>query len=266
MVELNTIYNEDCFETIKRMDDGSVDVVLTSPPYNNSRTSHSEYSMNTRNCRYIDFDDNKTNDEYSNWTVELFNGYDRILKPNGVVLYNISYGNENPNVLWETLFAIMHNTNFMIAETIIWKKKSAFPNNVSHNHLTRITEFVFVFCRKWEYETFTTNKQIKSYSNIGQPFYENIFNYIEAKNNDEKCPINGATYSTELCEKLLNIFASPQSTIYDSFMGTGTTAVACKLLGLNYIGSEISKQQWEWSMNRLGETKTKDNKVTKSLW
>ena len=113
MVELNTIYNEDCFETIKRMDNGSVDVVLTSPPYNNSRTSHSEYSMNTRNCRYIDFDDNKTNDEYSNWTVELFNGYDQILKPNGVVLYNISYGNENPNVLWETLFAIMHNTNFM---------------------------------------------------------------------------------------------------------------------------------------------------------
>lgn len=61
------------------------------------------------------------------------------------------------------------------------KKKSALPNNVSHNKLTRICEFVFVFCRKNEYKTFVANKQVKSQSKTGQKYYENIFNFIEAK-------------------------------------------------------------------------------------
>ena len=85
--------------------------------------------------------------------------------------------------------------------------------------------------------------------------YENIQNYIEAKNNDESCPYNKATYSSDLCIKLLNIYASNQDAIiYDPFMGTGTTAVACKKLGLNCVGSEISAQQCEWAIKRLSST------------
>ena len=42
--------------------------------------------------------------------------------------------------------------------------------------------------------------------------------------------------------------------IYDPFMGTGTTAVACKEMGMNYIGSEISENQVKWAENRLSKT------------
>lgn len=198
-----------------------------------------------------------TDDEYASWTKNLFDEFDKILEKNGVILYNISYGSENPNAMWVALEAI-RKTNFMIADVIIWKKKSALPNNVSHNKLTRITEFVFVICRKDEFKTFQANKQVKSVSKTGQKFYENIFNFIEAPNNDGSCKLNKATYSSELVLKLLETYASENDKIYDPFMGTGTTAIGCmKFYGgedknnLVCIGSEISEAQVQFAKDRI---------------
>ena len=163
----------------------------------------------------------------------------------------MSYGNENPEQMYLTIAEIINRTNFTIADTIIWKKKSALPNNVSHNKLTRICEFVFVFCRKDEYKTFVGNKKIKSQSKTGQNYYENIYKKKKEKNNDGANKLNKATYSSELCEQLLNIYAKPNSIVYDNFNGTGTTGVACIKLGLNYIGSELSEEQCKFSIERL---------------
>lgn len=226
---------------------------MTSPPYNTARTCKTQRSVDNYENRYDIHLDNMSDDEYIDWTENIFNSYDKILKSNGIVLYNISYGNENPNIMWLVIAEIIKRTNFMVADCIIWKKNSALPNNVSSNKLTRITEFVFVFCRKNEYKTYNSNKQVKSTSRTGQKFYENIFNFIEAKNNDGTCKLNKATYSSELCEKLLKIYAKPNAIVYDSFMGTGTTAVACKRMGLSCIGSELSEAQCEFANNRLNE-------------
>ena len=70
-------------------------------------------------------------------------------------------------------------------------------------------------------------KKITKQNNKGQNYYENVYNFIEAPNNDGSCNLNKATYSSELCEKLLNIYANQDSIVYDPFMGTGTTAIAC---------------------------------------
>ena len=250
------IFNEDCMDTMRRMIEGGysdIDTILTSPPYNNSRTSHTEYSMRTSNCRYDSYDDNMTNEEYISWTIKLFDMFDKILKPNGKILYNISYGGENNECMWLTIAEIIRKTNFTIADSIIWKKKSAFPNNVSPNKLTRITEYVFVFCRKNEYKTFGTNKKVKSVNKkTGQKFYENTFNFIEAKNNDGMCELNKATYSSDLCEQLLEIYTPENSVVYDPFNGTGTTGVACiRKNMLWYFGSELSKEQCEYSEERI---------------
>jgi DNA modification methylase len=58
--------------------------------------------------------------------------------------------------------------------------------------------------------------------------------------------------------KLIEIYAKPNSLIYDSFMGTGTTAVACKKIGINYIGSELSKEQCDYSDYRIKKTECND--------
>ena len=224
--------NEDCFKTMQKfIDNGkTVDIILTSPPYNTARNVKTQKAIDTHNNRYDGYNDNMTEQEYCDWSIKLFKEFDKVLSKNGVILYNLSYGSENPNVMWMTLGDIVRNTNFMIADCIIWKKKSALPNNVSHNKLTRITEFVFVICREDEFKTFNANKKITKQNSKGQNYYENIYNFIVASNNDGSCNLNKATYSSELCEKLLNIYANQDSIVYDPFMGTGTTAIACAKL------------------------------------
>lgn len=71
-----------------------------------------------------------------------------ILNPHGTVLYNLSYGNNNRDGMFKAINTIITQTPFTIADVITWKKSSAMPNNCSPNKLTRITEFVFVFCKK----------------------------------------------------------------------------------------------------------------------
>lgn len=258
VIQRNTIYNEDCFATMQRMPLHCCDIVLTSPFYNTNKKQGKSVTIGTQKAgySYVRYDsvvDNMTDDEYSAFTQKLFVEFDRILKPSGVVLYNISYGSENRDGMFKAIYHIIENTPFTIADVIVWKKKSAFPNSTSPNKLTRITEFVFVFCRKGEELLFHANKPVTSIRPSGQKAYGNVFNFIEAANNDENCPIHKATYSTELCSKLLSIYAKPHSLIYDPFMGTGTTAVACKNLGHDYIGSDISEAYCRWANDRISK-------------
>ena len=81
--------------------------------------------------------------------------------------------------------------------------------------------------------------------------YNNVFNFIEAPNNDENCPIHKATYSTLLCRRLLLMYTKENDIVYDPFIGTGTTAIACIKEKRNYIGSEISKRYVDWSEQRI---------------
>ena len=177
------------------------------------------------------------------------------------LLWNVSYSSDATvntdgiDCLWTSIADIIKKTNFMVADKLTWKKKSALPNNVSHNKLTRICEEVFVFCRKDEYKTFYAKKEVSSIGKNGQTFYKPIYNFIEAANNDGSCKLNKATYSSELCVKLLNIYAPSNAVVFDPFMGSGTTGIACEMLGFNCIGTEISEAQVEYSYNRLKEYK-----------
>lgn len=259
---MTKIYNEDCFVTMQNILPQNIDLILTSPPYNTNLKANGRLTTkdilvekNRNYLRYDEFSDGMSNEDYCKFTSRLFNEFNRILKPNGCVLYNLSYGAENTEGMFLAINKILTETPFTIADVIVWKKKSALPNNCSSNRLTRITEYIFVICRKSEKKTFRCNKEVKSLRKTGQKSYENIFNFIEAKNNDGSCPLNKATYSSELCEKLLKIYAPKDSIVYDPFIGTGTTAVACKNLGLDCIGSELSKKQCEWANDRLMKNK-----------
>lgn len=242
--------------TMKTMqqENRKVDIILSSPPYNSGRPTNSKRSFDNYESRYDIHLDDMTDEEYGDWIASLFNEFDKILSKDGVILWNVSYGNEKPNSMWLSLLSLLQKTNFMIAEMIVWKKRAALPNNVSRNKLTRIVEPVFVLCRKDEYKTYNANKQVKSHSRTGQAYYENTYNFIEAPNNDGPCSLNKATYSSDLCVQLLSIYAKKDSSVYDPFMGTGTTAIACEMYGdenMVCIGSELSEAQTEYSKERL---------------
>ena len=205
--------------------------------------------------------DTGSKEDYQRKTVEWFNEFDRILVNNGVVLYNINYGtgyNNTCDNLIMLLNTIIMETDFMIADIISWKKNSALPNNTSSNKCTRIWEFVFVLCRKSENKTFISNKGVKSINKeTGQKFYNTMFNFIEARNNDLSCKYNKATFSSDLVLSLLSMYAGQKTgIIYDPFMGTGTTACGVKLFNRKYnrdykfVGSELSENQVKFSQER----------------
>ena len=263
---MNELFNEDCMVTLERMIENNfkIDGVITSPFYNTNREKKplkeingNYFHLNYRR-RYDEFNDMMTEGEYIDFTVNLFNKLDKVLINNGCILYNMSYGTENVDLMYKTIFNIIDKTPFTVVDTISWKKKNALPNSVSPNRLTRICEFVFVIVRKDEIKTFNANKEISSVRQNGQKMYKNYYNYIEARNNDGSCHLNKATFSSELVMKLIDIYFKENTLIYDPFMGSGTTAVGCLLKKCCYIGSEISKRQVDFANNRLKEVLEND--------
>lgn len=248
---MNKIFNEDCLQTMQKLD-CKVDAIITSPPYNIIRP-------NSTDRGYDIYKDDKTNDEYIDWTLDIFNGYNSILNTNGIVLYNMSYGTENTILMSLVIADLIRKSDFTLADIIVWKKQMATPNNVSHNKMTRIVEYIYVFCRKDEFYTFNCNKQKLKERETGQAIYENVYNFIKAKNNDASTDLNKATFSTELVRKLLLLYTKENDLIYDSFMGTGTTAEACIIENRRYLGSELSKAQCEYAKQRL---KIRESKPT----
>lgn len=258
----NKIFVGDCFDTMNKFKDKEVNIILTSPPYNTSKHTYTELSRSRHESRYDVYIDTGSHEEYIKWTKNLFDEFDRILCENGVILYNINYGTGYDNTcdkLIDIIHSIITNTNFMVADIIGWKKNSALPNNTSCNKCTRIFELVFVLCRKSENKTFISNKSIKSTNErTGQNFYENIFNFIEAPNNDGSNSLNKATFSSDLVVKLLEMYAGHKTGIvYDPFIGTGTTAVGVIRFNKKhkrdyyYVGSELSADQVRYAEDRI---------------
>jgi len=243
-LEINRIYCEKNTVTMKNIDKGVIDLVVTSPPYNIIRP-------NSTDRGYDLYKDGMSNDEYIGWTLDIFKGFNDILSKNGVVLYNMSYGTENTILMSLVIADIIRKSDFTLADIIVWKKQTATPNNVSHNKMTRIVEYVYVFCRKEEFSTFNCNKKELSKRETGQSIYENVFNFINAKNNDGSTDLNKATFSSEFVRKLLSMYAKKDSLVYDPFMGTGSTAVACIIDEHRYLGSEISEEQCKYAEKRI---------------
>ena len=260
---MNKLFNEDLFETTNRNElQNKIDLIITSPPYNTSRVGASDkYSS-----RYDMFEDYKSDDEYIDWTIKVFNALDTVLKENGSILYNISYSSENAHLIWLVIADIIRKTKFTTADCIIWKKHTALPNNVSKNKLTRIIEYVFVFVRKSEFKTFNANKKTTGkFRKTGQPNYENIYNFFEAKNNNGSTELNKATFSSDFVCRLLDIYAKPNSLIYDPFMGTGSTAVGCLKRDMMYVGSEISTQQCSFAEQRI-QKQLNNTPIAQTKW
>ena len=248
---MNIIFNEDCKSTLNRLDDKSIDGIITSPPYNiNTKRSDGYY-----NNGYSELDGLSENDYLSIRTDE-FKEFSRVLKDKGVICYNISYAKENP-VLPTLLVTKVHNeTDLTIADIICWKKPHSIPFQSSFQKLSRITELIYIFVKKEEQHKFITNKEVsKVNEKTGQLFYKHYVNYIEAKNNDGyKCQLK-ASFSQDLVNQLINIYFPEGSLIYDPFMGIGTTALSCINNNRYYVGSEITKEHYDISIERLNDGK-----------
>ena len=250
--ELSELYCGDCVETMKDLISRGikVDKVITSPPYNIAVRQ----MMKTKKIldAYDSYQDKRSNDEYINWCVEIFGIYSKIVSPNGCILWNMSYGSENTVCMNLCIAEILKKTEWTLADILIWKKQTAVPNNVSPNKMTRICEFVYVFCRRSEFATFTTNKKVVGQiKETGQKIYENVFNFFETKNNDASTDLNKATFSTAFVNNLIDRYVLPTDVVLDNFSGTGTTMCACEQRNRKGYYIELSEAQCEYAKSRI---------------
>ena len=215
--------------------------IITSPPYNITTKRKDVYYNNG----YSDID-NLTEEEYIEKRLLEFIEFERILKDDGVICYNLSYHNQNPILPTLLMVEIHKRTGLTMADTITWKKTHAIPFQTSPTKLSRICELVYIIVKKDSLNSFRTNKVVsKVNEKTGQKFYKNYTNYIEAKNNDGIKSKLKAAYSEDLVSKLIDIYFPEESLIYDPFSGLGTTARSCEKLNRNYIGSEIDSEIYQ---------------------
>ena len=113
MIEL---INAESLGWLKNHPSHSIDIILTSPPYNTNKkggaTLGKESVKGWSTVRYDIRLDTMTNEQYCDWIVQYFKEFERVLKPNGVILWNANYGSMNTECLYLTVAEIFKKTSF----------------------------------------------------------------------------------------------------------------------------------------------------------
>ena len=242
----NQIYCGDTVETMKKIKDKSINLILTSPPYLASIRKDNHKYPGAKDL----IKDNQPVKEYISWLIEVFKQYERILTDEGVIVFNYSYTTFNPSLPYMLINEVFENTSLEIYDTASWKKKSCVPLSGHPNRMTRIVEMVYIFAKT---PNFTTNKIVCSVSKTGQKYFNTYYNFIEAKNNDGKVEGHEATFSTEFANYFIDLYSKPNDIVLDNFSGTGTTPYAASKMGRQYIGIDLVEDYCDYAKERLSK-------------
>lgn len=231
-MEINKIYNESNFETMSRMENDFVDMIITSPPYNIGK---GRGNTNNSDLLYDNYSDDLEINEYFEQTKKWINEMLRVSKH--YVFWNVG---EYSGCRGIAAF-IMNEFKDNLKETFIWIKPN--PNPVGRGIVCNSYEYIFCIVpnksdgRKYDYNNFGEN-MIKNY-------------IIKPVNNGKDNGGHGYAFGDWLPKYFINYFSKKGDLIYDPFMGSGTTAKAAHLLDRNWIGSEISEKYVNIANKRL---------------
>jgi len=244
-IELNKVYNESCLETLKKMEDGSVDAVITSPPYNmNLRIRNGKYCsrqiVKELSTKYSNFDDNLPIDEYYELHLNILK---ELLRVSDMVFYNIQIVTGSKRAI----FKIIGELSDYLKDIVIWDKGHGQPA-MAERVMNRRTELVLIFDKNN-----AISRQFEK-CNFNRGTLDDLWLIKRGKKVSSE---HGAVFPEELVSTILDNFTNEGDVIYDPFMGTGSTAVVCKKLKRKFIGSEISKEYMKVINERLkGVTET----------
>ena len=266
MIEVNKLYNEDCLLTMANMDDNSVDMVLTSPPYDDLRTYNKHLTGNRTEYNGYSF-------PFEQIAQELF----RVVKKGGVVIWVVgdatNKGSETGTSFRQALY--FKECGFDLYDTMIYQKTGTpFPQKDRYN---QIFEYMFVFS-KGKPNTFNpimkknvtagavrhSRKFRNADGEMVEGFYGKPINEYGVDNNvwimrngmykstkDIVAFEHPAIFPEELAVRHVVSWTKENDLIYDPFMGSGTSAKAAIQLKRNWIGSEIDKGYCDVCEKRL---------------
>lgn len=245
-MEINKIYCEDNLETMSRMPKCFVDLVITSPPYDNLR-DYNGYSF-----------------EFEKVAIELY----RVVKKGGVVVWvvgdSVVNGSETGTSFKQALRFM--EIGFKLHDTMIYSKTGM--KNPSNNRYHQTFEYMFVFS-KGRPKTFNPIKDRKNkYVGIhgGEKSFRgeygmrfNVWQYANGGNNTTKDKVfaHPAVFPEKLAHDHIISWSNEGDLVYDPFMGSGTTAKMCILNKREWVGSEISREYCNIAEQRVLKIKNK---------
>jgi site-specific DNA-methyltransferase (adenine-specific) len=241
----NYIYNQDCLDTMKEMDDSSVDLVITSPPYNmNLRITngryHSRQVTKELSTKYSNFSDNMPIEDFYNFHVKVL---EELIRVSNIVFYNIQIVTGSKRAF----FKIIGEMNEFLKDIIVWDKTHGQPA-IGKQVLNRQSELLLIFEKDYP-----ISRQFRKTGYFDRGTLTDMWSIPRAY---QKSNENGAVFPEELVEKVLINFTKEGDLVYDPFFGTGTTGAVAKKMGRRYIGSEISKEYVKIARDRIKKIKT----------
>lgn len=265
-MELNKIYNMDCIKGMEKLEPSSVDIIITSPPYNIGV----EYNLHNDNMEFED---------YLNWMGEFGRLSKRVLKEKGSLFFNIGDKSSDELKAFEVAKKI-NNKNLRLQNTIHWVKHISIPEeNISVGHFKPVNSKRFLNnCHEYIFH-FTKNKEVElDKLAIGVPYTDktNITRWKSVKADlrdrgnvwyipyetvqvEKEHPAAFPKRLPEMCIKIHGY--SADTVVLDPFLGSGTTAVVAKELGCKYIGFEIDNLYQKIAEDKLARTH-KINNIT----
>lgn len=220
-MEINTIVCADALDFLRTLPDASVGAFVTSPPYNLSNTEKGWGGGNAWKSAaikngYQSFDDNMTDDEYVCWQRECMTEMVRALSNDGVIFYNHKWRIQGGFI---QRLADDITRGFPVRQIIIWDRGSGF--NFNPRFFCPTYEVLYMICKP-DFNIVGGNQTLGD-----------VWNILPEQNNPHPAP-----FPVELAERCIR--STTAKLICDPFMGSGTTAIAARNLGRDFIGCDKS--------------------------
>jgi site-specific DNA-methyltransferase (adenine-specific) len=263
------LINRDCVEGMAALKPGSVDVVVTSPPYN-------------LGIQYEGFDDGGSRDEYLAWTRRWFEAVKRLLGPQGSFFLNVGSRPKDPWVPFEVLgvardqFQLQNVFHWVKSISVMKEDAGRYPaitDDVVVGHYKPINSKRFVNdCHEYIFHLTHKGDVPLDRLALGVPYQDksNVARWASTGGRDLHCRGNTwfipyetirhratdrphpATFPSRLPEMCLRIHGLERvSSVLDPFMGLGNTGVACTRLGKDFIGFEKVESYFLEAARRL---------------
>jgi len=223
MLELDKIYNMDCIEGMKQIDDNSIDLIVTDPPF-----VPTVRGSTVLNSKFYNKDDLSNFLILEGWWETILRECKRILR-NKKLMYTFCDWRTYPS-FWRSALRLKFNT----INTVVW----------IHNSARRYSKYRYCYNLIFIYSKGTVKRICPTGTKDG-------FDVWECKNISSKKRLLPSQKPLELFKKIILDASNKNDVILDPYIGSGTTALVCKQLNRHFIGFEIDKDYYNVGLQRL---------------
>ena len=233
---LNRVHVGDCVELMGWMPAASVDIVVTSPPYNIKNStgnglkngSGGKWPQAALINGYDKHDDAMPHEEYVEWQRQCLTSMMRVLKPTGAIFYNHKWRIQN-GLLQDRTDIV---SGFPVRQIIIWQRKGGI--NFNKGYFLPTYEVIYLIANP--------EFQLAPKANAAG----DVWSIPQESNNPHP-----AAFPVELAQRCIE--STSAEVVLDPMMGSGTTAIAAEMAGRKWIGIEISQEYSNQAIRRIDE-------------